>query len=43
MFGAPARQTRLAATRLEQLERFLNRPLRAITDQLQLTAVETQR
>ncbi len=43
MYGAPAWQPWLAATRLEQLERFLNHPLRAITDQLQLTAVETQR
>ncbi len=43
MYGAPAWQLWLAATRLEQLERCQNRALREITGQLQTTPVETLR
>ncbi len=43
IYGAPAWQTWLAATRLEQLERCQNRALRVITGQLQTTPVETLR
>ncbi len=43
MYGAPAWQTWLSATRLEQLERCQNRALRVITCQLQTTPVETLR
>ncbi len=41
MYGAPAWQPWLAATRLEQLERCQNRALRVITGQLQTTPVKT--
>ncbi len=43
MYGAPAWQPWLAATRLEQLGRCQNRALRVITGQLQTTPVETLR
>ncbi len=43
MYGAPAWQPWLAATRLEQLERCQNRALRVITGQFQTTPVETLR
>ncbi len=43
MYGAPAWQPWLSATRLEQLERCQNRALRAITGQLQTTPVEMLR
>ncbi len=41
LYGAPAWQPWLSATRLEQLERCQNRALRVITGQLQTTPVET--
>ncbi len=43
MYGAPAWQPWLSATRLEQLERCQNRAVRVITAQLQTTPVETLR
>ncbi len=43
IYGAPAWQPWLAATRLEQLERCQNRALRVITGQFQTTPVETLR
>ncbi len=43
MYGAPAWQSWLSATRLEQLEPCQNRAHRVITGQLQTTPVETLR
>ncbi len=43
MYGAPAWQPWLAATRLEQLERCQNRVLLVVTGQLQTAQVETLR